>query len=60
MEELHKEMEELKALGYRVKSKSIRYIHNKGNVIGHKIFFEIEKKELSLISNDKNAKDTSI
>lgn len=58
-EELQKEMEELKKLGYRIKSKSIRYIYNKGRTIGKKVFFEVERKEL-LINSDENTKGKSI
>lgn len=43
-EELEKEINELKDLGYRIRSKKIKYIYNRGEVIGKKITFEIEKK----------------
>ena len=47
-EELQKEMDELKALGYRIKGKGIKYIYNHNEVVGKKITFEIEKKELTI------------
>ncbi len=45
-EELQKEMEELETLGYRIRSKKVKYIYNHNEVIGKKLVFEIEKKSL--------------
>ena len=45
------EVKELSKLGYRVKSKKVRYIYNKSELVGHKLFFEVEKK---IILTDEN------
>lgn len=42
--DLTKEKQELERLGYRIKSETVRHIYNKGEVIGWKIFIEVEKK----------------
>lgn len=43
---VNKDIKDLENLGFRIKKKSVKYIHNKGEVIGMKIYFEIERKQM--------------
>ena len=42
--DLSKEVADLISLGYRIKSKQIKYIYSHNEIIGYKVLFEISKK----------------